>query len=136
MDIIRIPRTAKVRHPMNQRVTQREQERVNKRLRFCASEIVRVEDALQRAFGRVTMSLLQQVAESCTTLTNGFLKPDRLARRHRPAMLCFFCENWLLICQLITQHNLMSRMTQPEAPDPEPVSITALLNRAPVTPLP
>jgi hypothetical protein len=129
MEVIRITRTAKVRHPVNERQTAREHERLSKRMRFCGPEIDRVEAVLERAFGRLTMALLQTIAANCTALTNGALRPDRLARRHRPAMICFFCENWPIVSHLMTQNNLTARPPDPDVGSADPLSIQSLLNR-------
>jgi hypothetical protein len=131
MEIVHITRTAKVCHPVNERQSAREHERLSKRTRFCGPELDRVEAVLERAFGRVTMAVLQTLAANCVALTNGALKPDRLARRHRPAMLCFFCENWPAISHLMTQNNLMAPQLAADIGEPDPLSISALLNRDP-----
>jgi hypothetical protein len=87
------------------------------------------------------MDMFGKIAHACEAVTHGRIKPDRLARRHRQGMLCFCCTNWDVISQLLLSNvfgmNLpqLTRLDLPpeSAPaplvEPDPLSISALLNR-------
>jgi hypothetical protein len=134
MEVIRIQRTPSRSSTNRARATIREQRSVNQRIRSCSDDVLRVEQALSSVFGRVTMANLANLAELCSTATNGEVQPDRLARRHRQAMLCFFCTHWDIACQVLLRDVLPSRMPNvPEVAspdrDPDPLSLATLLNR-------
>jgi hypothetical protein len=86
------------------------------------------------------MSILVKIGQTCETMTNGRVKPDRLARRHRQGMVCFCCANWEIVSQIILS-DVMRRNSPDGAPferptvqtaavlGPDPLSIAALLNR-------
>jgi hypothetical protein len=79
------------------------------------------------------MSNLLHLAQLVTAASGGNIKPDRLAHRHRQAMICFFCTNWDLVYGvLMTERfdlqtpSVAPRVARPAVPDP--LSIEALLN--------
>lgn len=82
--------------------TQRDTEKINSRIRMNQHEIPKVEMELLRYFsGRPIISELLTLASE---LVNGLegelklnLKIDRLAKRNRDCLLCWFAEHWDLL---------------------------------------
>jgi hypothetical protein len=60
-----------------------------------------VELTLDQFCGRRTMIELLAVAQQCVIALNGTVQIDRLARRSRPALMCWFCENWSVVWEQI-----------------------------------
>jgi hypothetical protein len=120
--------------------TLREQACLSDRIRAVGDDYARVEQALGQAFGKVTMALLAKIGQACETMTSGGVRPDRLARRHRQAMLCFCSANWPIVTQVllsqgVSPNNAPSHRPVDRSPvrplrivEPDPLSIAALLN--------
>jgi hypothetical protein len=103
LPVIRIQRTGKRRSISEQ--TQRDSARLNERIRHNAALFPLVEMTLDRVFKKQRRSELIDLAEKCAHV-NGAVHPiDRIARRHRPGLICWFCENWSAISAYVLQHS-------------------------------
>jgi hypothetical protein len=131
MKVVHIPASGTHRPISTSKHARREQETLNERIRLCGDDLRKVETAITRIFGRATMSVLGTIADKCQKVTKGAFKPDRLARRHRQGMLCFFTKHWDFVLPVILsgigKMPLVDPITRTDD-DMESLSISALLN--------
>ena len=79
------------RNPCKQ--TMREQEDLNRRIKLNQGKYAMVSDFMDRFFdGRAHLKEATALAVNLSSLLG--LKLDRKAKRHKPAIICWFCENW------------------------------------------
>jgi hypothetical protein len=114
------PGSTKRRHVSEQ--TQRDNVRLNDRLRRNTARMTTVEQTLSQFGGRRTMMELLCVAHHCVVALNGAVQIDRLARRSRLALMCWFCENW----PVVWEHVFHFYGAQPQIP------VVNFLDRTPV----
>lgn len=132
--IIRIPRTAK-RNTISVQ-TERDEARINERVRRNAAPLRVIEPLLARICGKPTIAGLIGIADHCLRETGLPIRLDRLARRSRIALLCWFCENWGQISEPLMKQFSINLPRTGDPPDPpahpaseaSPLSITSLLN--------
>jgi hypothetical protein len=135
--VTRIPRSGKHRNVSEQ--TTRDNERLVERMRRCAATFQSIERILDGVAGKRTMSQLITVADECALRDPSLLPPDRLARRSRSGLLCWFCENWAAVSPFVMlRFKIPCRGAAPapsEQKDDEladgkihPLSVVALLN--------
>jgi hypothetical protein len=117
--------------------TQRDSIRLSERIRRNAGRIRVVESCLEQAYGRMSMSNLASLADRCVNACQNSIALDRLAKRSRPALFCWFCENWSVIWPVLLQQQTgppqsyapVQHLEQvPQVDDIHPLSIVALLN--------
>jgi hypothetical protein len=138
LSVTLIPRSGKRRALSHQ--TTRDNSRLIERMRRCSEMLKLVEPVLKGPYGKRTMSELLSLADGCTRVDPGLPPADRLARRSRPGLLCWFCENWGAVApSILVLHEMATRRTAPapaapKAGDPareqiHPLSVAALMNR-------
>jgi hypothetical protein len=111
-----------------------EQDTLNNRIRQFSADLGKVESVITSVFGNSSMPVLLQLGDMCRAAADGDISPDRLAKRHRMGMLCFFAQNWELVFhEVLTdliKHLPNGADLLPSAPTrDDPVPISALLNR-------
>jgi hypothetical protein len=62
-----------------------------------------VERTLDRVCQKQRRSDLIELAEKCVLAVGAAPPIDRLARRHRPGLICWFCENWSAVSPFLLQ---------------------------------
>jgi hypothetical protein len=134
--VVRIPRSGKHRKVAGQ--TTRDNSRMVERMRRCAQIFKPIERTLDRVFAKRTMAELTVLADDCARMMPFMRRMDRLARRSKPGVVCWFCENWVVISPcLIAQfeRSIRNRMQQSIQPNPDnlvdqsiDLSIEALMN--------
>ena len=101
-----------------------EQENLNKRIKRNQPLYSEVQRFLDRFFGG-NFHLKEAVALASNICTYSSAKLDRIAKRHKPAIICWFCENWQSIVPYLLK---MKGIKLPDeenstAVSPEPQSI-------------
>jgi hypothetical protein len=140
--VVHIQRTGKRRNVTEQ--TMRDGVRLGERINRNSASMKCVETFLDRVCGKRTMSDLILIADDCTRSNSSVPSADRLARRNRAGLICWFCENWVLISDFLVarygQPHYLARTTPiVEVPKSEvvehdrqigehPLSLMALLN--------
>jgi hypothetical protein len=107
-------------------------------MRRCAPTLKIVERMLDAVAGRQTMPELIALAAECVGRDQSLSPPDRLARRSRAGLLCWFCEKWAAIAPSLTVRFeipvsevpaiVARRETDLVGESAHPLSIAALLN--------
>jgi hypothetical protein len=113
--------------------------RLVERMRRCAHVFKMIERILDGGSRKRTMLELIVLADECGRMDPLLPPADRLARRSRAGLLCWFCENWALVAPLL--HLQFERPMQDVVPAPlapkaanlasepmHPLSLGALLN--------
>ena len=78
----------------------RDYEKVQKRMKDNGSKVDQVSTFIDKYFGtHVTIAILTSLAK--IVMGRYALKLDRLARRNRSALLCWYAENWDVIFPLL-----------------------------------
>ena len=86
-----VRRESAKREPCKQ--TMIEQEDLNRRIRRNQASIPQISYFMDRFFGG-NLRLKEATALASNLAKHIGLKLDRVAKRHKPAMICWFCENW------------------------------------------
>lgn len=89
-----------------QRSTQtiRDYERIQRRIQYNGDKVRKVSNYIDNYFGtHVTIAILTSLAK----IVMGKYKVtlDRLARRNRSALLCWYAENWDIISDILKEKN-------------------------------
>jgi hypothetical protein len=118
--VVRIPRTGKRMTVSEQ--TQRDSARILERVRRNEQSMRIIEDVLARVVAKRKKRDLLPLAEECVRASCGRLAIDRLARRNRRALICWFCENWGTVSEFLLQPHLgtvaQGATAAPEKPAP------------------
>ncbi|EAY20457.1 hypothetical protein TVAG_110700 [Trichomonas vaginalis G3] len=123
----------------------RDYEKVQKRMKDNGSKVDQVSTFIDKYFGtHVTIAILTSLAK--IVMGRYALKLDRLARRNRSALLCWYAENWDVIFPLLNDSAFEMKLKsikrlqnmrpkiEPLAPKPantefiDPSDLTLLLN--------
>jgi hypothetical protein len=137
--LVQVQRNGKRRLVSEQ--TQRDSIRLNERMKRNAGRIPVIEFWLEHACGRMTMTNLVALADRCVDALDNSIGLDRLSKRSRSALICWFCENWSVIWPAVLQDQNATTTFRPGHPveishiqpvhqldDIHPLSIVALLN--------
>lgn len=114
----------KIRHQRTfKSQTTRDNEKIKKRIKVNKNRIKYIDEYLNKFFAtNVTSSILVSFAKLLCKQLN--LKLDRLAKRNRSALLCWYSENWDLIYYTLNSVDLSlllkSMPSEPSSPVSEP----------------
>lgn len=99
----------------------RDNDLIQKRVVNTGSKLQYVTEYIDRYFRtHVTSEILMSLAKIAIEKHN--LQIDRLAKRNRTALLCWYSENWDAILQVLNEYNFMDYpQPQKEPTFPEPV---------------
>lgn len=90
----------------------RDNDMIQKRIRSTGNQIQYINDYVDKYFGtHVTSEILMTLARIAIEKFN--LQIDRLAKRNRTALLCWYAENWDSILQILNGFNFMSSQNRP-----------------------
>lgn len=93
----------------------RDFESIQKRIRSNSDKLEYVSSYIDRYFGtHVTSAILLSLAR--IIVENYNIKIDRLAKRNRSALLCWYAENWTLIHGMLKGMSLSSLMNLTSSP--------------------
>jgi hypothetical protein len=141
--VVHIQRTGKRRTVTGQ--TMRDTVRLRERIQRSALLMKSVESFLSRVCGKRTMPDLMATAEECVRINLLIEPPDRVAKRNRAGLICWFCEHWTVVSALLTAHYCPAQLfrqlpsladanksvvgeADTQIEDAHPLSLTALLN--------
>lgn len=91
----------------------RDHERIHIRISKLGSKVTIVSAYLEGIYGqKITFSLLLTYANDISRKLN--IRLDRLARRYRQGILCWFAENWSAIHPLIQSSDYLHNLVKPQ----------------------
>lgn len=89
--------------------SERDYLRVQQRVMLNGHKIYIVSNFIDRYFGtHVTIAILTSLAK--IIMSKHKIKLDRLARRNRQALLCWYAENWDIICPVLKQKDFIDKV--------------------------
>lgn len=98
-------------NPPKQRTPQsiRDNEKVRKRMKINGPKVEKVSNFIDKLFGtHVTIAILTSLAK--LIINKHALVLDRLARRNRSALLCWYAENWDIIHPMLTDSKFATKI--------------------------
>lgn len=89
--------------------SERDYQKVRRRVTLNGSKIFVVSNFIDRYFGtHVTIAILMSLAK--IIMQKHKLKLDRLARRNRQALLCWYAENWDIILPILKHKDFSKKI--------------------------
>ncbi|EAY13254.1 hypothetical protein TVAG_463880 [Trichomonas vaginalis G3] len=87
----------------------RDNEKVQKRVKFNGEKLDYVSNYIDKYFGaHVTIAILTSLAK--IVMGKHKVKLDRLARRNRAALLCWYAENWDIIHPILKENDFKKKI--------------------------